>query len=243
MATDIGWKVIIPLAVLLSCLSNIAMGSAAKLPATATPTFPPEIFNTLEFRGDLRALPHWLATIADAHKQLHDFQTCQSSKSCSPEALSWHKMEANAQNLQGIAKLRWVNAFFNRWPYRSDIETYKRSDYWATPKEFLKYSGDCEDYSIAKYFALKTLGYPIDHLRIVVLKDSIRNSGHAILAVYTEETIYILDSLSDLVLPHSFYQHYIPQYSVNEEFRWAHIPRAKHISRFQHQSKDIANDK
>ena len=119
--------------------------------------------------------------------------------------------------------LKAVNAFFNQWPYRLDIEVYGRSDYWASPGEFLKLSGDCEDYSIAKYFALKQLGFETQNMRIVVIKDRIRNIGHAVLAVYMDETVYILDNLSDLVLPHSRYRHYIPQYSVNGENRWAHI--------------------
>jgi predicted transglutaminase-like cysteine proteinase len=97
------------------------------------------------------------------------------------------------------------------------------TDYWATPKEFLMLSGDCEDYSIAKYFALKQLGLDISKMRIVVVKDRIRNVGHAVLAVYMDNTAYILDNLSNLVLPHNKYSHYIPQYSVNEIYRWAHI--------------------
>ncbi len=226
---------------LLGFLANtkVAAGATAPLPSGR----PIEIFNTLEFKGDLRALPHWLDTITQAQKELSIFATCQSFGNCSPEAISWQEMKIHGQKQRGITQLRWINTFFNRWPYRTDIETYGQSDYWAPPKEFLKFSGDCEDYSIAKYFALKVLGYPANRLRIVVIKDSIRNTAHAVLAVYTDETIYILDSLSDLVLPHNFYQHYIPQYSVNEEFRWAHIPRLKKARRFQQPSKDKENGK
>lgn len=119
--------------------------------------------------------------------------------------------------------LESVNALFNKWPYRLDIETYGKSDYWASPNEFLKLSGDCEDYSIIKYFALKQLGFNADNMRIVIVKDRIRNIGHAVLAVFINDTAFILDNLSNLVLPHSKYQHYIPQYSVNGVNRWAHI--------------------
>jgi predicted transglutaminase-like cysteine proteinase len=64
-------------------------------------------------------------------------------------------------------------------------------------------------------------------MRIALLKDSIRNIAHAVLAVKLEDETYILDNMSDLVLPHTKYDHYVPQYSVNEFYRWAHIsPRA-----------------
>ena len=59
--------------------------------------------------------------------------------------------------------------------------------------------------------------------RIVLLKDNIRNIAHAVLAVKLNDESYILDNMSDLVLPHIKYEHYIPQYSVNEFYRWAHI--------------------
>ena len=56
-------------------------------------------------------------------------------------------------------KLIAVNDFFNNVRYAKDITLYKRKDYWATPWEFLGHDmGDCEDYVIAKYFALRYLG-------------------------------------------------------------------------------------
>jgi predicted transglutaminase-like cysteine proteinase len=88
-------------------------------------------------------------------------------------------------------------------------------------------SGDCEDYSIAKYFALRKLGFAKEELRVVILLDKIRGIGHAVLALYAKDEILILDSLSNLILPHSRYKHYVPQYSMNETTRWAHIGGAK----------------
>lgn len=126
-------------------------------------------------------------------------------------------------NKPPMETLKTVNTFFNQWPYRLDIEAYGKSDYWASPNEFFKMSGDCEDYSIIKYFALQQLGFKTENMRIVVIKDAIRNINHAVLAVYINDTAYILDNMSNLVLPHSKYQHYVPQYSVNGANRWAHI--------------------
>lgn len=180
------------------------------------------LFGTIEFRSDLRALPQWTRVLSVAEQQMRVFSQCKGNK-CPPTVKSWQKGIRLSQNKPPMETLKAVNAFFNQWPYRLDIEVYGKSDYWASPKEFLKLSGDCEDYSIAKYFALRQLGFDSRQMRIVVIKDRIRNIGHAVLAVYINDTAYILDNLSNLVLPHSRYQHYIPQYSVNGANRWAHI--------------------
>ena len=48
-----------------------------------------------------------------------------------------------------------VNTFFNRLPFVADMAHWGVEDYWASPAEtFASNGGDCEDFSIAKYFAL-----------------------------------------------------------------------------------------
>ena len=84
-------------------------------------------------------------------------------------------------------------------------------------------SGDCEDYSIVKYYTLKALGVPVDDMRIVVVRETIRNIGHAVLAVYDGDDIYILDNLSEAVRPAQRIRNYVPQFSVNEKNRWVHV--------------------
>ncbi len=215
-------------------LGWLCLFSLIPLTTAAETIKPAELFNTVEFRGSLKALPKWTKVVAAAQQQVKDFTSCTvADKDCSAAARSWQQMEAKAHTLAPMAQLKWVNRFFNRWPYRLDLETYGLRDYWATPQEFMQFSGDCEDYSISKYFALRRLGYPAARLRIVVLKDAIRNLAHAVLAVYSDGEIYLLDNLSDLVLSHNRYQHYLPQYSVNEEYRWAHIQKMKQLANTQ----------
>ena len=57
----------------------------------------------------------------------------------------------------------------------------------------MTYSGDCEDYAIAKFFALRELGFANQELRIAVVYDNLRRIGHAVLAVYVEGDILIGD--------------------------------------------------
>ncbi len=182
-----------------------------------------ELFGSMEFRGSLRALTKWTDIIERAKQQTEKLASCDDQQaSCAAIARSWQQMLNEAKTLEPRQQLDWVNLFFNRWPYRLDMEVYGVTEYWATPEEFMRYSGDCEDYSITKYFALRQLGFPSEGLRIVVIRDRIRNIGHAVLAAYLQNDAFILDNMSNLVLSHQRYLHYSPYYSVNEKFRWAH---------------------
>ncbi len=139
------------------------------------------------------------------------------------KSTSWAQLRQRAEGKSQRELLRLVNAFWNKWPYREDQVNWGKPDYWATPAQFLQKSGDCEDYAIVKYFTLKELGIDANNMRIVVLRDTIRNLAHAVLVVYLNGEAYVLDNLSNVVQPHTRFRNYSPQYSVNENGRWAHI--------------------
>lgn len=65
-------------------------------------------------------------------------------------------------------KVELINLFFNGViEYKTDEKNWGVADYWSTPSELIeKGAGDCEDYAIAKYFALLALGVPRDKLRL-----------------------------------------------------------------------------
>jgi predicted transglutaminase-like cysteine proteinase len=137
------------------------------------------------------------------------------------ELAAHHEPDAG-QGAHGTAQGR--QRVFNKWPYRLDQDAYGTSDWWATPQEFLKISGDCEDFAITKYFALRELGFAADDLRIVILKDRIRGIAHAVLAVFLQGDAYVLDNVSSAIFSHTRLKHYVPYYSLNERHRWSHIP-------------------
>jgi Bacterial transglutaminase-like cysteine proteinase BTLCP len=119
-----------------------------------------------------------------------------------------------------------ANRFSNDWRYKADDQNYGRRDYWATPLEFLRHSGDCEDYAIVKYVSLRQLGFTPEQLRLVVVRDVVRDLAHAVLAVYLDGEVYILDNLTKAVLQQERISQYVPYYSINETTRWAHVPAA-----------------
>jgi predicted transglutaminase-like cysteine proteinase len=113
-----------------------------------------------------------------------------------------------------------VNTFFNRLPFLTDLAQWGEEDYWATPAESVASDGaDCEDFSIAKYFALKELGVPIQRLRITYVKSVRLNQAHMVLAYYAEPNAepLILDNLENGVRRASERPDLIPVYSFNDE--------------------------
>ncbi len=113
-----------------------------------------------------------------------------------------------------------VNAFFNRLPFVSDLAHWKAEDYWATPAESVASNGaDCEDFSIAKYFALKELGVPIERLRITYVKATRIDQAHMVLAYYAAPGAVpmVLDNLENEVRPASERADLIPVYSFNDD--------------------------
>ena len=121
-------------------------------------------------------------------------------------------------------QLLGVNAFFDEHiQYATDDIVFKEKDYWATPLEMLSIGGgDCEDYSIAKYFTLKELGVDEDKLRITYVKAKELNQAHMVLTYFkTKRSVpLVLDNLITEIKPASQRNDLTPVYSFNGTGLW-----------------------
>ena len=121
-------------------------------------------------------------------------------------------------------KLEIVNDFMNRTPFISDLQHWGKEDYWATPVEFLSTNGgDCEDFSIAKYFALRSLGVPDEKLRITYVKEIVvYNEAHMVLAYFPAPDVepLVLDNINKSIRPASTRTDLVPVYSFNGSGLW-----------------------
>jgi predicted transglutaminase-like cysteine proteinase len=116
-----------------------------------------------------------------------------------------------------------INRFFNRLDFVDDLKQWNKNDYWATPVEFLSTNGgDCEDFSIAKYFSLRDMGVSAEKLRLMYVKALRYNMAHMVLAYYeTPKSIpLILDNLNKDILPANKRRDLRPVYSFNGEGLW-----------------------
>jgi predicted transglutaminase-like cysteine proteinase len=138
----------------------------------------------------------------------------------------WRALIENPANhaLSENEKLELVNQFFNgNVMFMDDIALWKQKDYWATPLEMLSIgAGDCEDYSIAKYFTLKELGVDEEKLRITYVKATEINQAHMVLTYFeTKRSVpLVLDNLIIDIKPASQRRDLVPVYSFNGAGLW-----------------------
>lgn len=132
----------------------------------------------------------------------------------------------DAQALEEPARLKGINTFFNRAiQFREDRETWGQLDYWASPLEMMsRGQGDCEDFAVAKYFALMAAGVPSAKLRLVYVRAQIGavTQAHMVLAYYRDPLAepLILDNLLGDIRPASRRPDLSPVFSFNAEGMW-----------------------
>ncbi len=136
---------------------------------------------------------------------------------------SWQNLIKEIENLDDDEKLTRVNQFFNQMNFVDDIDHWHKKDYWASPVEFLiTNGGDCEDFSIAKYYTLRQVGIPIEKLSIVYVKALRLNQAHMVLTYYAtpKSTPLILDYLIPEINPANRRPDLQHVYSFNGDNLW-----------------------
>lgn len=133
---------------------------------------------------------------------------------------------AQAARADDTARLALVNDFFNqRVAFAEDIDAWGRLDHWTTPLEMLgRGRGDCEDFAIGKYFALRAAGVPVQRLRLVYVRAQVGGQAipHLVLAWYAHPAAdpLVLDNLVPDVRPASRRGDLTPVFSFNSDGLW-----------------------
>jgi predicted transglutaminase-like cysteine proteinase len=136
----------------------------------------------------------------------------------------WQSLVMDEQDSSEKDKLHLVNRFFNRIRFVDDIRVWNQKDYWATPVEFLgRNAGDCEDFTIAKYFTLRALGVPANKLRLMYVRALRIKQSHMVLAYFeTPDAMpLILDNINKKILAANYRKDLQPIYSFNGDGLWA----------------------
>jgi predicted transglutaminase-like cysteine proteinase len=166
---------------------------------------------------DLAKFPQWLSLLS-RHQQ--DIEHREDRERKFPKFKAWFHFLETIKSKPLNEQCRLVNDWTNTFAYIQDSKNWKQSDYWATPLELFTHGGDCEDYAAAKYLALKRLGVPVGNMRLVVLNDKQRRTGHAVLVVYQQKQVWMLDNQIKHVAAPNTVRHYQPVYSLNEQGYW-----------------------
>lgn len=136
---------------------------------------------------------------------------------------AWQRLIDDIKHDSEAVKLRKVNDFFNQVRFLDDINHWKKEDYWATPVEFLiTNGGDCEDFSIAKYYTLREVGVPDSKMSIAYVKAIEYNQAHMVLTYYKTPNSMpvVLDNLIPEIKPANQRPDLIHVYSFNGDNLW-----------------------
>ena len=136
----------------------------------------------------------------------------------SPAALQFLAIVDNARAREGRARLGEVNRAINlAIRPMSDLAQHGELDVWSSPLvTFANGAGDCEDYAIAKFVALRQAGISPDDLRIVVMRDTIRSEDHAVAAVRLDGHWLTLDNRRMAMVEDAFVRNYRPLFVIDQ---------------------------
>lgn len=170
-------------------------------------------------------------TLADISAKWNDLQSrlraddgtvaaCRlNQNACSEAARRYLAIVDIGRKHEGRVRLGWINRAVNMAirPV-SDWAQYGLADFWASPLQTLaNAAGDCEDYAIVKYVALRELGILPDDLRLVIVQDDKHEIGHAVVAVRYEQRWWILDNRTMAILDAEDVRYYRPLFALDQQ--------------------------
>jgi len=145
---------------------------------------------------------------------------CRSNQNaCSEAARRYLAIVDIGRKREGRVRLGWINRAVNMAVRPvSDWAQYGLADFWASPLQTLTNgAGDCEDYAILKYAALRELGILPDDLRLVIVQDDKHEIGHAVVAVRYEQRWLILDNRTMSILDAEDVRYYRPLFALDQQ--------------------------
>ena len=136
----------------------------------------------------------------------------------------WAASFANLRDGDPERLLRSVNAWVNgRIDFVEDNIDGVPAEIWQTAADSLGSGrGDCEDYALAKLALLAALGFDRSDLYLVIARDLITRTNHAVLAVRSGERLVILDNSTDDLIEGDRANDYRPIFSYSATGRWIH---------------------
>jgi len=139
----------------------------------------------------------WRAVSFGIAKDLDAMARCRAlADACTSAAARFIAVIDAAARHDGRARLDAVNRAVNgAIIYMTDMQQHGVPDLWSSPlSTFATLRGDCEDYAIAKYVALRAAGVAAGDLRIVLARDNALGEDHAVLAARQDGRWLVLDN-------------------------------------------------
>jgi predicted transglutaminase-like cysteine proteinase len=163
----------------------------------------------------------WLGVLHRLDDEMVQLALCEGDRErcASPAALKFLDIVDAARLRDGRARLGEINRAINlAIRPMSDLAQHGRIDVWTSPLATLAGGGgDCEDYAIAKFVALRRAGIAPEDLRIVVLHDTIHGDNHAVAAARLDGRWLMLDNRRMAMVEDSDVRNYQPTFVIDGE--------------------------
>ena len=180
----------------------------------------PEPFGMFAFKApDGELWTKWRGIERDRAREAKLVETCLDGAACAPEAKRYLAIVAETKARTGRARLETANRLMNgAIRYVSDAQQHGVPDRWTAPLASLAAGlGDCEDFAIAKYVALRDAGVAESDMRMVLVHDTSIRLDHAVLAVRLEGEWLVLDNRKSFVADTIELKHYTPLFALDHE--------------------------
>ena len=208
-----------PEAIRFAALTPSRVTTDAQVPEKELPELGKEPFGLFTFRAPEGMLwRKWRGLEADMAKEQTLLERCRATpETCPAHAVQFLRLIEAVKSRSGRAQLdeanRAVNAAIR---YVSDFAQHGEADRWSAPlATFATAKGDCEDYAIAKYVALRQAGFSPDELRLVLVRDRAVREDHAVLAARLEGRWQILDNRHSELIEDSDAASFTPLFAIN----------------------------
>ena len=164
-------------------------------------------------------LAKWLGVLQRLEDEQVQLALCDGDRErCASEAaLQFLAIVDSGRQRDGRARLGEINRAVNlSIRPMSDLAQFGEIDVWSSPLvTFTRGAGDCEDYAIAKYVALRMAGIPAEDLRLVVMVD-VRGEGHAVAAARLDGHWLILDNRRMAMVEDVSVRNYRPLFVIDQ---------------------------
>ena len=199
----------------LSGLKAETLASAPDMPATSAEPF--ALAATPLAAGSLH--DKWLGLQHRLDDDMVQLALCDGDREAcvSPAALRLLAIVDAARQREGRAKFGEISRAINLAIQAvSDEAQYGETDVWASPlTTFSRGAGDCEDYAIAKFVALRLAGIAADDLRILILRDAVRGEDHAVAAARLDGRWLTLDNRRMAMVEDTDIRNYRPTFVMD----------------------------
>ena len=165
-------------------------------------------------------LTKWSGISAEIHAESEILARCRGgAELCPAAAQKLLAVIADGETHQGRARIGVVNRAINlSIRPTSDLAQWGVADRWSAPLTTLATGrGDCEDYAIAKYVALREAGVAKSDVRLVIVRDLALAQDHAIVAARLEGRWLVLDNRRFILLEDHEMRRVVPLFVLDQD--------------------------